>query len=103
MTDQKAPHWLQLTSEIPTTWTALTERFGADRIDAICTTKWHELGRAVMANALNLALDQTGLSVRKKRRVGIPMLKLMFMSVGMIFMFGYAARMDEEGDDADKA
>lgn len=96
MTEKTSLNWLQRTNEIPAIWESLAERFGADRIDAICTGKWHELGLAVMANALGLAIDTTGLSTRKKRRMGPAMLDIMFKALPLIFMFGYMARMEEE-------
>jgi len=97
MTDQ--PHWLQLTVEIQPTWTSITEQLGAERVDAICTGRWYELSHAAIATALNLAIDKTGLTPRKRKRIGPAMLGIMFKVIPMVFMFGWMAR-DERGGDA---
>jgi hypothetical protein len=89
-------NWLSRTNEIPAVWEELSARFGKERIDAICAGRWYELAHAVTANALGMAIDTTGLSPRKKRRMGSPMLNLMFQALPLVFMFGYAARYDEE-------
>lgn len=95
MTEPKAPHWLTLTTEITPTWEQLKERFGGDKIDAICTGRWYELAHAAMATALNLAIDQTEATPRKRRRMGPPMLAVMFNVLPLIFMFGYVRGKEE--------
>jgi hypothetical protein len=93
-------NWLSRTNEIPAVWEELSARFGKERIDAICAGRWYELAHAVTANALGMAIDTTCLSPRKKRRMGSPMLNLMFKALPLVFMFGYAARCDEENGNA---
>jgi hypothetical protein len=85
-------NWLALTGEIEPTWTKITEELGAERVDAICAGRWYELSHATIAVALNLAIDQTGLTPRKRRRIGPAMLDIMFKVIPFVFMFGWMAR-----------
>jgi hypothetical protein len=90
-------NWLQLTNEIQPAWDGIVETLGGDRVDAVCSGRWYELSHAAIARALNIALDETGLSPRKKKRIGTGMLNVMFMVIPFVFMFGWMAR----GDDAE--
>ena len=97
MTEQTAPHWLQLTNEIPAAWKAIADQLGRERVDAVCSGRWYELSHAAIATALNMAIDGTGLTPRKRRRIGPAMLSLMFKVLPLVFMFGWMAR-DMKGD-----
>jgi len=98
MTNPKAPSWLALTNEIDPAWQGIVEQLGADHVDTICTGRWYEMSHAAIALALNLAIDQTDLTPRKKKRIGPVMLGVMFKVIPFVFMFGWMAR-GERGTD----
>jgi hypothetical protein len=90
-------NWLEKVGDVKPESEKLRERFGDD-LERICSGDRFDLAQAAMMVGLNAAIDRTNMSPRKRRRVAEAMTEEAVSAMYVVYVMGYAARMDEEGE-----
>jgi hypothetical protein len=103
MTEQNV-RWLERTIEAQKIPTELLERFGGDYIEQVCSGELYEQAQAVMALALDTAIEGTDINTRKKKRIGPQMIDWVLNGAAVVFMLGYLQAKEGKsgGNDGEK-
>lgn len=81
-----AENWMQRTVDIKTVVDQLGKKYD---IEQVCSGDVYATVKAMMALAVNQAVNETGLSPRKKKRIVLKMADWLMNGAVAVFMLGY--------------
>jgi len=90
--------WLQRTADVPAVIDDLMARYGTEQIESITASEQYEIAKAALALALNMGLDATGGTNRKRRRAAAPLFDKLLNALPVVFMMGYDQAKQESGN-----
>lgn len=88
-------NWVQKTGDVQ----GILNRLGQEYdIDSVCSGETYEVVKAMMALAANQAVNETGFTPRKKKRVISKMANWLMNGAVAVFMLGYDTAKKEKPD-----